>query len=54
MIELEKSLGGLLPRSSRIEEIVRTAEREEVSETKQALRAAVNENPVYRKMNPFL
>ncbi len=54
MMELEKSLGGLLPRSSRIEEIVHTAEKEEVSETEQALSAAVKENPVYRKMNPFL
>ena len=54
MIELEKSLGGLLPRSSRIEEIVHTAEKKEVSETEQALSAAVKENPVYRKMNPFL
>nr|VWO97729.1 Non-specific serine/threonine protein kinase (EC [Ganoderma boninense] len=54
MIELEKSLGSLLPRSSKIEEIVRTAEKEEVRETEQALRASVQENPVYHRMNPFL
>ena len=54
MIELEKSLGSLLPRSSRIEEIVHAAEKEKVSETEQASRAAINENPLYRRMNPFL
>ncbi|TBU23615.1 hypothetical protein BD311DRAFT_768173 [Dichomitus squalens] len=52
--ELEKSLGGILPRSSRIEEIVRTVEKEEVKKTGQELVATIEERPVYKRMNPFL
>ena len=53
-MELEKSLGGILPRSSRIEEIVRTVEKEEVGKTGQELQATIEERPVYKRMNPFL
>ena len=49
MQELEKSLGNILPPSSKIEEIVHKAEEKQVKETTERMEATLKANPVYRK-----
>ena len=48
MRELEKSLGGILPPSPKIEEIVRRAEASQVKETTEEINTSVHQNPVLR------
>lgn len=47
MGELEESFGAILPRSSKIEQIVDTAEKKKVDEATSAISAAANANAVY-------
>ena len=47
--ELERSLGGILPRSEKLEEIVNRAEAAQVQETAKEVDAAAEQNPVYKR-----
>lgn len=47
MGELEESFGAILPRSSKIEQIVDTAEKKKVDEATSAISAAADANAVY-------
>ena len=52
MRELERSLGGIVPESSKIEQIVHQAEEEHIRETTERIDTAARENPVLRRQIP--